>query len=94
MKKSTYFNELGATASCLLRAAQAVTCRLGINNKPNEIAMGDSWFGLAMAAVALTKKGFECIFQVKNNHSLFPKKEIESILQDAPGGRGFCGHAN
>ena len=33
-----------------------------------------------------SKAGFECIFQVRTNYSLFPKKEIEASLKDAPGG--------
>ena len=84
MKGSEHFKELGATASCSLRAAKAVTRRKG--TRPEELIIGNSWFGSVKAAVAQSKAGFECIFQVKTNHSLFPKKRIEDLLQGAPGG--------
>ncbi len=38
------------------------------------------------AAVALAKKGYKAVLQVKTGHGLFPKKFIESALEDAPGG--------
>ena len=85
MKGSEHFKELGATASCSLRASLAVTRRTG-TTRPEELIIGDSWFGSVKAAVAQGKAGFECIFQVKTNHSLFPKKHIEDLLKGAPGG--------
>ena len=85
MKDTEHFEELGATASCSLRASTAVTQRKE-DEAPVELVLGDSWFGSVKAAVAQAKAGFECIFQIKTNHSLFPKKQIEEILCDAPGG--------
>jgi len=38
------------------------------------------------AAVALEKKGYEAVLQVKTGHGLFPKKFIEETLKEAPGG--------
>ena len=84
MKKSEYFSEIGATASCGLRAAKACSHKTG--EGPEELVLGDSWFGSVKAAVAQAQAGFECTFQVKQNHSLYPKKQIEEILGDAPGG--------
>ena len=90
MKKLRHHEELGATAACTLRIAEGVT-----QNKPNEmgptgrakeIIIGDSWFGSVKAAVALRRAGFECVLQVKTNHALFPKKQIEEVLGPAPGG--------
>ena len=84
MKGTTYFSELGATASCLLRVAEGVTHKRG--TQPEEIVLGDSWFGSVKAAVAQSQAGFECVLQVKQNFALFPKKVIENVLKDAPGG--------
>jgi hypothetical protein len=46
----------------------------------------DAWFGSVKAAVALAKKGFKAVLQVKTGHGLYPKKFIEDTLKDAPGG--------
>ena len=84
MKESRYFSHLGATASCTLRIAEGVTDKTA--DKPSEIVLGDSWFGSVKAASALSEAGFESILQIKTNHALFPKKEIEGVLATAPGG--------
>ena len=72
MRKSKYLSELGATASCALRASELCTCRRG--GSPEELVIGDSWFGSVKASVAQANAGFECCFQVKTNSALFPKK--------------------
>ena len=85
IRKSAYFSELGATAPCALRISKAITrCQEG--KLPQELVLADSWFRSVKAAVAQAKAGFECIFQIKTNHSQFPKSQIEEILSDAPGG--------
>ena len=37
-------------------------------------------------AATMADKGIQSILQVKTNHSLYPKKFIESALHGAPGG--------
>ena len=54
--------------------------------RAKEIITGDSWFGSVKAAVELRRAGFKCVLQVKTNHALFPKKQIEEVLGPAPGG--------
>lgn len=86
MRSTEHFEELGATASCSLRRASKALTRRKEGEQPIELVLGDSWFGSVKAAVAQAKAGFECIFQIKTNHALFPKKQIEDILRDSPGG--------
>ena len=52
MKTTQYHQELGATAACTLRAAEAVSINNKKGLKPEEIIIGDSWFGSVKAAVA------------------------------------------
>jgi len=35
--------------------------------------------------VALSKKGYKAVLQVKTGHGLFPRKFIKNTLEDAPG---------
>ena len=84
MKKAKYFTELGATAFCGLRASEYLTCKSG--QDPEELVLGDSWFGSVKVSVAQSQAGFECCFQVKTNTTLFSKVQIEEALKDAPGG--------
>ena len=56
MKKSEYFSELGTTVSCGLRAANACSHKTG--ERPEELVLGDSWFGSVKAAVAMAHEGF------------------------------------
>ena len=85
MNNHKHFREIGATASCALRLAEG-----GSHKKPSdkvvEIVLGDSWFGSVKAAVAHAQGGFDCIFQIKQNHSLYPKQYITDILKNMPGG--------
>jgi hypothetical protein len=47
---------------------------------------GDAWFGSVRAASEIAWHGYEAVFQIKQNHGLFPKSFIEEALKDAPGG--------
>ena len=85
MKNQKHFEKLGATASCTLRAAENLTRRFE-GDMPEELLIGDSWFGSVKAAVSQVQAGMECCLQVKTNSALFPKKQIEEILKDCPGG--------
>ena len=76
-------DELGATAACTLRLMEEVQrddVRTGAGLR------ADAWFGSVKSAVALAKKGYKAVLQVKTGHGLFPKKIIESTLEGAPGG--------
>jgi len=46
----------------------------------------DAWFGSVKTASEVALRGHDAVFQVKQNHLLFPKDFIESALKDAPGG--------
>jgi hypothetical protein len=50
---------------------------------------GDAWFGSVKTASELAIQGFECVLQVKQHHSLYPKEFIDEALKDAPGGIGI-----
>jgi hypothetical protein len=83
MRLEQYYDTLGATAACTLRLmeeAQRHDDRTGAGLR------GDAWFGSVKAAVALAKKGYKAVLQIKTGHGLFPKKFIENALEDAPGG--------
>jgi len=47
---------------------------------------GDAWFGSIRAAAEISRHGNEAGFQIKQNHSLYPKAFIEETLKEAPGG--------
>ena len=76
MSKYKHYDSLGATGSCALRLVEGGSHMQVDKSQDNvkEIVLGDSWFGSVKAAVAHAQKGFDCIFQIKQNHSLFPKK--------------------
>jgi len=83
MRLEQYYDTLGATAACtlqLMEEAQRDDDRTGAGLR------ADAWFGSVKAAVALAKKGYKAVLQVKTGHGLFPKKFIESALADSPGG--------
>jgi hypothetical protein len=81
MREGEYCDTLGATAACTLRLTE-----LALDGNSECGIMGDAWFGSVKAAVALSKKGYKSILQVKTGHGLFPKKFIDDTLKDAPGG--------
>jgi hypothetical protein len=68
MKEGEYCGTLGATAAYTLRLTE-----LALDGNSECGIMGDVWFGSVKAAVALLKKGFKSILQVKTGHDLFPK---------------------
>jgi len=84
MKTKMFNAEIGATAGC--------TLRLLLNSIPEEDKgikhgiRGDAWFGSVRAASEIARRGHEAVFQIKQNHGLFPKSFIEEALKDAPGG--------
>ena len=83
MRMQRHCDELGATAACTLRLMEEVQrddVRTGAGLR------ADAWFGSVKSAVALAKKGYKAVLQVKTGHGLFPKKIIESTLEGAPGG--------
>jgi hypothetical protein len=83
MQLEKYVDTLGATAACTLRLMEEAQCD---DNQTGAGLRADAWFGSVKAAVALAKKGYKAVLQVKPGHGLFPKKFIESALEDAPGG--------
>ncbi len=84
MKNAQFNREMGATAGC--------TLWLLIDTIPEEFksmkhgVRGDAWFGSIWTANEIGLRGYECLLQVKQYHSHFPKDYIESALKDAPGG--------
>jgi hypothetical protein len=84
MKQAKFNDKLGATAGC--------TLRLLLNTIPLEEqgtkhrVRGDARFGSVRSANEVGICGHECVFQVKQYHSLFPKEFIEETLKEAPGG--------
>ncbi len=86
-KLSARYRELGATASCTVRAAteMANSSQKEIDHCHNCI-LGDSWFASVKTAEAIHEAGHEWIGIVKTFHSLFPKKELEDKMKNWPGG--------
>ncbi len=74
---------LGATAACTLQIMEEVQ-RDGIQTGADSHA--EAWFGSIKSAVALAKKGYKALLQVKTGHGLFPEKFIKNTLEGAPGG--------
>jgi hypothetical protein len=86
-KWSQFFRELGATASCTVRAAtyMANAGQAESDHQPN-LFLGDSWFASVKTASEIKKLGHEFCGPVKTSHSLFPKTELEEKLKRWPGG--------
>jgi hypothetical protein len=83
MRAQRHCATLGATAACtlgLMEEAQDGDNRVGAGVR------GDAWSGSVKAATTLSQKGYKAVLQVKTGHRLFPKKFIEDMLKDAPGG--------
>ncbi len=75
--------ELGATASCTVRATvEMANCGQKESEHRRNCVIGDSWF----SAEAIYDCCHEWIGIVKTSHSLFPKKELEEKMQSWPGG--------
>ena len=65
------------------------TCSVINADAGRDLVIGDSWFGSVTTTDCLLNKmrhGKDSILQVKTAHSLFPKKYIESVTKDWPGG--------
>ena len=93
MKKEDFYTELGAGASCIKRRSLAVDNNCNAEQDDGNykgLLIGNAWFGLVEAVVEAVNAGgqaaWECIFQVKGSHALFPKSKINNVLSDAPGG--------
>jgi hypothetical protein len=78
MKNELYHHTLGAIAGCTVRICERCTQVRGVK--------ADAWFSSVLTCVELVTRGFECIFQVKQNHGQYPKAFIEKALEKAPGG--------
>ena len=78
MKDQLHHRALGATAGCTVRMSERCAQVKGVK--------ADAWLGSVLTCVELVTRGYECIFQVKQNHGQFPKDYIEKALEKVPGG--------
>jgi hypothetical protein len=78
MKDQLHHRALGATAGCTVRMSERCAQVKGVK--------ADAWFGSVLTCVELVTRGYERIFQVKQNHGQYPKDYIEKALEKAPGG--------
>ena len=86
-KWSSRYRELGATASCSIRAGMHMAnCGQRESEHRRNCIIGDSWFASVKTAEAIHEGGHEWIGIIKTSHSLFPKKELEEKLKTWPGG--------
>jgi hypothetical protein len=84
MSSMKYNNAIGATAGCTLRLLEEA---IPEEDKANTHGVrGDAWFGSVKNASELGIRGYECVFQIKNYNTLFPKDFIDEALKNAPGG--------
>ena len=84
MKTKKFNSEVGATAGCTLQLLLDT-----IHPEDQGVRHGiraDAWFKSVKTASEVSRRGHEGVFQVKQNHSLFPKVFIEEALKEAPGG--------
>jgi hypothetical protein len=84
MKTKEFNSSVGATTGCTLRCLLG-TIPLHFSQEKHGIR-GDAWFGSVKTANEVGLQGHEAVFQVKQNHALYPKEFIEAALKDAPGG--------
>ena len=78
MKDQLHHRALGATAGCTVRMSERCAQVKGVK--------ADAWFGSVLTCIELVTRGYEGIFQVKQNHGQYPKDYIEKALEKAPGG--------
>ena len=102
MSAKDYVAELRSQAGCTKRLATA-TAHGGDNSSGIEddesidgseghvidVFCGDSWFASVSSALALQKCGYEFAGVVKNCHSGYPRKALEALMQEWPGGSYF-----
>ena len=81
MKNQPYHNKLGATVACTMHASEGTTQV----KEARTILKEDECFGSVKATVAAMERGMDAVYQIKSNHSLFPKQYIEESLKDALG---------
>jgi len=85
-KWSARHRELGATASCTVRATvEMANCGQKESEHRRNCIIGDSWFSSVKTAEAVYDCGHEWIGIVKTSQTLFPKKELEEKMQSWPG---------
>jgi len=87
MKPTKYFKEFGATAACTLRMVEATQ---GCGRNPEDVLpstiSADSWFASKKTAEQILGLGHEFCGPVKTAHTGVPKKQIEDLMEDWPGG--------
>lgn len=87
MKSQEYHHQLGATAACSVRMAEAtVHCGQPGDTTSRNLFAGDSWFASVKTAEEIYTRGSEFIGPVKTAKKLFPIKEIERIMKNWPRG--------
>jgi len=84
MKEQKYHAEFGSTAATTCRIAEYVD--QSYSDGVREIVKGDSWFGSVKTTSEIKKRGMDGVFQVKTATKLYPKAEIQAIMEDKPGG--------
>ena len=84
MKEQKYHMEFGSTAATTCRIAEAVN--QSYSDGVREVVKGDSWFGSVKTTCEMKRRGMDGVFQVKTATKLFPKAEIQAIMEDKPGG--------
>ncbi len=84
MKTKQFNSSVGATICCTLRTLLGMIPPQ-VNQEKHGIR-GAAWFGSVKSANEVGLRGHEGVFQVKQNHALFPKEFIEKALKDVPGG--------
>lgn len=88
MKKSEHFSEIGAMASCVLRAAEYLTRKKGRSSK--ELIVGDSWFGSVKAAVAAKKSRIGKHFPSQTKSCVIPRKSNSRCASSCTRGDKDC----
>lgn len=96
MRKKKWSKELGGTAGCTLRLAEASEFSGATKMKERKDAKEagkrqkfthDSWFTSVKEVQAMQKElGHECFGVLKTNHAGTLKDEIEKIMKDWPSG--------
>lgn len=94
MANKPYCTELGATAGCTFRLAEATQysgntesrVQAKASKKPL-IYYGDSWFGSIKTSRKIKETlGHESVFAIKTSHAGLPKAYVEDLMKDFPSG--------
>lgn len=96
MRKKKWSKELGGTAGCTLRLAEASQYSGSTRMKERkeaketgkrELYFHDSWFTSVKSVRGMKKElGHECFGVLKTNHAGTPKEDLEKIMKDWPAG--------